>query len=73
MTHAEKLDALEIWSTLAAEELQQFCDEAQDAAGNPDGEDQLQATRALLADLDKILMPELTGYALYKKNHPDAA
>lgn len=56
---ANKLDKLETWATMAAEELQEFIDEAQEAAGDPDGTDALPSVRALLLDLDKILMPGL--------------
>lgn len=51
------IDALESWAIMAAEELQQFCDDAQDAAGNPDGTDQLPGVRQLIAELDDILKP----------------
>ena len=46
---------LEEWSVFACEALQEFCDEAQIAAGNPDGEDQLLDIRALLADHSRIM------------------
>ena len=49
------LDRLELWATLAAQEMQEFCDDAQIAAGNPDGEDCLEATRELIAELDEII------------------
>ena len=58
MNADEKLDRLESWAVMAAAELQDFCDEAQISAGNPDGEDQLQGTRQLLAELDEIIMPD---------------
>jgi len=51
------IDALESWAVMAAEELQQFCDDAQEAAGNPDGTDQLPGVRQLIAELDDILKP----------------
>ena len=47
-------DDLENWASRVVEELQDFCNEAQEAAGNPDGEDCLPGTRALIAELDCI-------------------
>ena len=47
-------DDLIAWADRAAQDLQEFCDEAQAAAGNPDGEDQLRSTRALIAEYDAI-------------------
>ena len=58
MTADEKLDRLESWAVMAAEELQDFCNDAQISAGNPDGEDQLQGVRQLLRELDEIIMPD---------------
>jgi hypothetical protein len=55
----EKLDALELWATFAAEALQEVIDEAQEAAGDPEDETECQTLRSLLKDLDAILMPEL--------------
>lgn len=43
-------DALESWAVMAAQE----------AAGNPDGHDQLPGIRMLLADLDTLLNEDLT-------------
>lgn len=60
MTAEEKLDRLELWATFAAEALQEVCDEAQIAAGDPDGDSECKTYRSLLRDLDEILMPELT-------------
>ena len=57
MTDQEKLDKLEYWATRAAEELQQFCDDAQQAAGNPDGVDQLPGVRQLISEINEILLP----------------
>ena len=57
MTAVEKLDRLESWAVMAAAELQDFCDEAQISAGNPEGEEQLQGTRQLRAELDAIIIP----------------
>lgn len=51
----DRLTALESWAERAAQELQEFCDDAQIAAGNPDGEDQLIGTRQLISELDGIL------------------
>ena len=47
-------DDLECWAVRVCEELQDFCNEAQMAAGDPDGEDCLPGTRALLAEADRI-------------------
>jgi hypothetical protein len=47
-------DDLEDWALRAAEALQEFCDEAQLASGNPDGEDQLKDIRALIAEHSRI-------------------
>ena len=58
MTADEKLDRLESWAVMAAEELQDFLDDAQISAGNPDGADQLLGTRQLLRELDEIIMPD---------------
>ena len=57
-TPEDYIDRLEMWSTLAAEELQDFCDEAQESTGDPEGEGELLGTRALLKDLDNILNSE---------------
>ena len=48
------IDELEDWSQRAAQALQDFCDEAQVSAGNPDGEDQLLDIRALLHEHSRI-------------------
>lgn len=47
-------DDLENWAVRVCEELQDFCNEAQEAAGDPDGEDCLPGTRALLSEADCI-------------------
>ena len=47
-------DHLEDWAHRAAQLLQDFCDEAQEAAGDPDGETELLDARALLHELDRI-------------------
>lgn len=47
-------DDLEAWAYRAMDELQTFCDEAQAAEGNPDGDDCLAGTRALMAEFDLI-------------------
>jgi len=49
-------DTLEDWAQRAAQELQEFCDDAQLAAGNPDGEDQLPGVRALLTEHSRIAL-----------------
>ena len=43
-------DDLENWSVRVAEALQEICDEAQIAAGEPDGEMECTDLRALLPD-----------------------
>lgn len=50
-------DALESWAIAAAQELQEICDDAQAAAGDPEGTDQLPGVRQLLADLNAIIQP----------------
>lgn len=52
------IDELEDWSTRAAQALQDMCDEAQMAAGNPDGTDQLPDIRALLDEHNRIMHGE---------------
>lgn len=47
-----------------AQALQDFCDEAQVAAGNPDGEDQLQDIRELLAEHTAIVSGE--GFLMHQ-------
>jgi hypothetical protein len=46
---------LEIWSQRAAEALQDFCNEAQEAIGIPEGECQLMDIRNLLAEHARIV------------------
>ena len=60
---------LENWSVRAAEALQEFCDEAQVAAGNPDGEDQLQDIRALLDEHSRIMLG-LPQLPIMNDEHP---
>jgi len=55
MNIIERIDRLEGWAVMAAQELQDICDEAQEATGNPDGEDQLPGIRMLLRELDEIM------------------
>ena len=45
---------LEDWAGRVVQELQEFCDEAQAAAGNPDGEDQLLSVRVLIREYEDI-------------------
>ena len=47
---------LERWSQRAAEALQEFCDDAQEAAGIPEGECQLMDIRLLLAEHSRIIL-----------------
>ncbi len=51
----QKIDLLEDWSHRAAQALQDICDEAQLAAGNVDGEDQLPDLRELLLEHNQIM------------------
>lgn len=51
----EYVDILESWAQRAAEALQEFCDEAQVASGNPDGECQLLDIRQLLDEHSRIM------------------
>ena len=45
---------LEDWAYRAAQTLQDFVDAAQEAAGDPDGDTELQDVRDLLRELDLI-------------------
>lgn len=47
-------ELLQDWAARAVQELQDFCDEAQEAAGNPDGEDQLLSVRVLIKEYEEI-------------------
>ena len=49
-----KDDALERWAHRAVLALRDLCDEAQEAAGNPAGEDQCPDLRALIAEFHAI-------------------
>ncbi|HHJ80130.1 MAG TPA: hypothetical protein ENJ65_00690 [Candidatus Tenderia electrophaga] len=53
----EKMDyaLLQDWAGRAVQELQDFCDEAQIAAGNPDGDDQLIGVRALIKEYEDMV------------------
>lgn len=53
------LEALEDWSLRVAQILQDVCDDAQAAAGNPDGADQLPDIRALLDEHNRIMNAEV--------------
>ena len=52
------LDRLEGWAVMAAQELQDIADEAQEAAGDPGGEGEQMCIRMLLLELDEILQPK---------------
>ena len=47
-------DDLEDWALRTMQALQDICDEAQAAAGNPDGEDQALDIRALMLEYEQI-------------------
>jgi hypothetical protein len=47
---------LDEWAVRAGQALQEICDEAQEAAGNPDGEDQCLDLRELLRELDYLIL-----------------
>ena len=47
---------LEDWSNRAAQALQEFCDDAQDAAGDPVGVNELQDIRELLKEHTTIVI-----------------
>lgn len=53
------LEALEDWSLRVAQILQDVCDDAQMASGNPDGDDQLPDIRALLDEHNRIMSAEV--------------
>ena len=55
MSDQEYIERLEQWAVMAAQELQDFCDDAQEAAGDPDGEGECPGTRMLLRELDEIM------------------
>ena len=55
MTDEEKLERLEYWAVMAAQELQEFIDAAQECAGDPDGDNELPGTRQLIKELDGII------------------
>lgn len=48
------IDQLEDWAHRAAQELQDFCDEAQEAAGDQAGETELPGTRALIEEFNQL-------------------
>jgi hypothetical protein len=48
-------DELEDWALRTMQTLQEVCDDAQVAAGNPDGEDQCQDIRALMDEYERIM------------------
>ncbi|MFW2439103.1 MAG: hypothetical protein ACN4GR_07000 [Arenicellales bacterium] len=62
---------LENWAERVMQELQDFCDEAQVADGNPYGENCLPGTRALMEEFERIkkLYPFLESYALTDEAH----
>lgn len=62
-------DELEDWSHRAAQALQECCDDAQAAAGNPDGEDQLRDIRALLQEHCDIIKGDDSWQAMLSR-HP---
>lgn len=48
-------DELEDWARRTMQALQEVCDDAQEAAGNPDGEDQLSDVRGLMFEYERIV------------------
>jgi len=54
---------LESWAQRAAEALQEFVDEAQEASGNPDAEDQLMDIRELLQEHNQIMAGQMPWQA----------
>lgn len=64
-------DDLIAWADKAVQELQEFCDDAQVAAGDPDGTDQLQSTRALIAEYDAIKQGRPTWQSQLAHDHND--
>ena len=48
-------DALEQWAVGASQSLQDFCDNAQEAAGNPYGENELPDIRLQIEELNRII------------------
>ena len=55
---ATDYNELENWSVRVAEALQEICDEAQEAAGKPDGENECIDLRMLLHEHSKIMLGE---------------
>lgn len=55
MLTADYIERLEQWAVMAAQELQDVVDDAQEAAGDPDGEGELPGVRMLLRELDEIM------------------
>tara|TARA_R110001599_G_scaffold100770_9_gene258137 strand:+ start:5222 stop:5386 length:165 start_codon:yes stop_codon:yes gene_type:complete len=49
-----EIEQLEDWAQRAVQELQDLCDEAQEAAGDPMGETELPGTRALIDEFNQI-------------------
>ena len=49
------MDDLENWSCNAAQALQDFCDSAQEAVGDPYGESELKDIRALIEEHNRII------------------
>lgn len=47
-------DDLEDWAQRTMQALQEVCDDAQEAAGNPDGTDQLMDIRGLMEEYECI-------------------
>lgn len=48
------IDKLEDWAHRAVQELQDFCDEAQETAGDAEGETELPGTRALIEEFNQL-------------------
>ncbi len=47
-------EQLEDWAGRVVQDLQEFCDDAQEAVGRPDGEDQLLGVRAMIKEYEDI-------------------
>ena len=61
---------LEDWAYRAAQTLQDFVDAAQEAAGDPDGDGELQDVRDLLRELDDTGgLPSLRMIGRRQHNH----
>ena len=48
------IEDLQDWAERVVQELQDLCDEAQAAAGEPDGEGEMRVTRGMIEEYERI-------------------